>query len=297
MAKKRTKQSKNPADILTRKKDKLDWETFSFLENLLIFCLCKDTSVPPESGVKFQINLKENDDSLCLLFNTDRRKDSLFRNDEIKPDYMVLYVKKDSCLCTIIEMKGTTESGAKHGIDQIKTLHARLKEEIKNNLPNKFKVKFQAILLTQFNSDIPRNLIAQENSKGLTILPLQYNNRAELFGYISKENQITEKYTHENIKQTDSDFLIENVFVKSALQERINDNFSLANKDKINNTEKVYINYALPNNDDYAALAIDNAGVKIGVKESNNKFTNRIQSDLKRVGLKSNQHFEIEAIK
>lgn len=295
MAKKKSKASKTPADIINRKKDKLDWETFSFLENLLVFCLCKSKSVPQESGVKFQINLKENDNSLCFLFNTDRRKDSLFRNDEIKPDYMVLYIKKDLCLCTIIEMKGTTEKGAKHGIDQIKTLHARLKKEIKNNLPNKFKVKFQAILLTQFNSDIPRKLIAQENAKGLTILPLQYNNRAELFSYISKENQITEKYKHENIKQTVTDFLIEQIFVESALQERIADNFSLANKDKINNNEKIYINYALTK-EDYAAVAIDNSGMVIGVKEKENEFAEKIQTDLEKIGLNTARHYKIENI-
>lgn len=295
MAKKKNKQSKTPSDILSIKKDKLDWETFTFLENFLVFCLCKSKSVPAESGIKFQINLKENDNALCLLFNTDRRKDSLFRNDEIKPDYMVLYVKKDLCLCTIIEMKGTTEKGAKHGIEQIKTLHARLKEEIRNNLPNKFKVKFQAILLTQYNSDIPRNLIAQEKSKGLTILPLQYNNRAELYGYVSKENQITEKYKHESIKQSDKDLLIGKILVHSALQERITDSFSLANKDKVNNNGKIYINYALIK-EDYAALAIDNTKMTIGVKESNTKFSKQIQHDLEKLGLLPSSHFGIETI-
>lgn len=295
MAKKKTKQSKMPADILSRKRDKLDWETFTFLENLLVFCLCKNKSVPAESGVKFQINLKENDDSFCLLFNMDRRKDSLFRNDEIKPDYMVLYVRKDLCLCTIIEMKGKTEKGAKHGIDQIKTLHARLKAEINNNLPNTLKVKFQAILLTQFNSDVPRNLIAQEKSKGLTILPLQYNNRAELFNYISKENRITEKYIHENIKPSDRDFFIEKIFVESALHERIADDFSSANRDKVNNGEKVYINYYL-SDEDYAALAIDNGEMKIGVKESGGYLTNKIKNDFQKLGLEANRHFKIQKI-
>lgn len=292
---KKNKQSKNPADILNRKKDKLDWETFTFLENLLVFCLCQNKSVPAESGVKFQINLKENDNSLCLLFNTDRRKDSLFRNDEIKPDYMVFYVNKNICLCTIIEMKGTTEKGAKHGIDQIKTLHARLREEIKNNLPNKFKVKFQAILLTQYNSDIPRKLIAQEKAKGLTILPLQYNNRAELFNYISKENQITEKYIHENIKQTDNDFLIEKILVESAMPARLQDKFSAAHKDKINNIEKIYLNYAL-GKEFYAALAIDNSEMTIAVKEDKKVNAERIKNDLKKIGLNSAQHYKSEEI-
>lgn len=295
MAKKKNKQSKNPANILDRKKDKLDWETFTFLENLLVFCLCQNKSVPAESGVKFQINLKENDNSVCLLFNTDRRKDSLFRNDEIKPDYMVFYVNKDLCLCTIIEMKGTTEKGAKHGIDQIKTLHARLRDEIKNNLPNKFNVKFQAILLTQYNSDIPRKLIAREKSKGLTILPLQYNNRAELLGYISKENQITEKYIHENIKQTDSNFLIEKILIEFALPERIHDNFSLAHKDKVNNSEKIYINYALAK-ENYAALTIDNSGMTIAIKGDKKVFAEKIQTDLDKIGLNVPQHYRIEKI-
>ena len=294
---KKNKKSKNPSDILSGKKNKLDWETFNFLENLLIFCVMKEKNAPPESGVKFRITPKENDNSLCLLFNTDRRKDSLFRNDEIKPDYMVLYVKKDLCLCTIIEMKGTTEKGVKHGIEQVKELRERLKNEIQANLPNKFKVKFQAIILSPPNTQTPNNLIKEEDRKGFTILPLQYNNKAELFSYVSKINKITERYIPENIRPANSNLFVENVLTNLALPQRINDKFSFSNKEKATNKDRIYINYALSNNDDYAALAIDNAGMKIGVKESNNKFTNRIQSDLKRLGLKSTHHFEIEAIK
>lgn len=38
----------------------------------------------------------------------------------------------------------------------------------------------------------------------------------------------------------------------------------------------------------------ENAGMKIGVKESNDKFTNKIKNDLTKLGLKSNRHFTIE---
>ena len=68
------------------------------------------------------------------------------------------------------------------------------------------------------------------------------------------------------------------------------------NKDKATNKEGIYINYALPNKESYAALTIDNEEMKIGVKESNNKFTKQIESDLKKLGLKSSQHFMIEKI-
>ncbi len=36
--KKFVKKSKNPSAILKQKENRLDWNTFNFLENLLIFC-------------------------------------------------------------------------------------------------------------------------------------------------------------------------------------------------------------------------------------------------------------------
>jgi hypothetical protein len=66
--KKQMKQKINPAQILKDKKDKLDWQNFNFLENLLVFCTVPGRSVPKESGVHFRITLDSQNKSLCILF-------------------------------------------------------------------------------------------------------------------------------------------------------------------------------------------------------------------------------------
>jgi len=256
-----------------------------------------ERNAPPESGVHFRVSPRESDESLCLLFNIDRGRDSLFEDDEIKPDYMVLYVKPGLCLCTIIEMKGRPEKGIKHGIDQIKALHDRLKNEIRNNLPNRLKVKFQAIILSPPNTQLPLTEISKENTQEFTIRPVQYHHKAELFDYISQKITLTEpKLKPESIRFSRDDLFIESALTKRALPKRINDKFCVANKAKATNKEGIYINYALPDNDNHAALAIDNKEMKIGVKESNNKLIKQIKSDLKKLGLDSAKHFTIEKI-
>lgn len=299
MAKKKVKQSKNPADILSRKKDKLDWENFDFLENLFVFCVSKDRNAPRESkgGVQFRINPKPERDCLCLMFHIDRQKDPLITGQGIKrPDYMVLFIENDNWICTVVEMKGATEKGFKHGIEQVKVLRDRLKEGLKVSA-SKVKIKFQAIMMIPAQSQIPGDLIKQEEQQGLVVLPLQYDHKAELFNYVSKINKLTERYIHEEIRLPREDSKVENILMNYALQERINDKFAVSNKAKTTNGQGIYINYALlPNRDDYAALAVDNSGMKIGVKESSNKFENKIKSDLGKLGLKHKQHFEIEKI-
>ncbi len=96
-------------------------------------------------------------------------------------------------------------------------------------------------------------------------------------------------------------FVLGNSFIEFALTERalskrINDKFCAANKSKAANTEGIYVNYVLPDDDNYAALAIDNRKMKIGAKESNGKLTKQIKSDLKKLGLESSKHFVIEGI-
>lgn len=299
MAKKKVKQSNNPADILIRKKDKLDWENFNFLENLLVFCVSPDRNAPRESkgGVQFRINPKPERDNLCLMFHIDRQTDPLITGQGVKrPDYMVLFVENDYWICTIVEMKGATEKGFKHGIEQVKVLRDRLRKELKESAA-KVKIKFQAVMMIPAQSQIPRKLIEQEEQQGLVILPLQYDHKAELFNYVSKVNKLTERYIHEEIRTPRADSKVEDILMNCALQERINDAFEASNTNKTGNGRGIYINYALlPNKEDYAALAVDNSGMKIGVKESGSKSENKIKSDLGRIGLKSKQHFEIEKI-
>ncbi len=286
-------KSKRPSET-----NKLDKDTFNFLENLLVFCVMPERNAPLETGLHFRVSPRESDESLCLLFETDREKDSLFDEGKRKPDYMVFYYKPDLgfCLCTIIEMKGG--KNIKGGIEQIKNLHKRLNREIKEHLPNKLKIKFQAIILSSQVSQTPNNLITDESTNELVIRPLPYFQKAELFKFISQEITLTKPDNKlELIRNCREDSFVENVLIRGAISKRVVDEMCKMNKKIANNRDGVYINYNLPNKEDYAALAIDNAGMKIGIKDSNNKFTNRIQSDLKRLGLKSTQHFEIESIK
>ncbi len=286
------KKSKHPAE----KTNELNWHAFNFLENLLVFCAVPDRNAPQESGVHFRISPREIDESLCLLFKIDRGKDSLFEDDEIKPDYMALYVNADLCLCTIIEMKGRTEKGIKHGIDQIKALRDKLRTEIRDNLPRKLQIKFQAIILSPPNTQLPKT-IADENTKDFAIRPVQYHHKAELFDYISQTITLTApKLKPEPIRRSRGDSFVEFALMQTALPKRINDGFCNANKDKSTNKAGIYINYALPE-ENYAALTIDNSEMKIAIKEDEKVNAERIQNDLEKVGLNLAQHYKIEEIK
>ncbi len=262
----------------------------------MVFCLVPDRNAPQESGVEFRVSPRGSDESLCLLFKIDRGKDSLFEDNEIKPDYMALYAKPGLCLCTIIEMKSRAEKNIKHGIKQIKALHERLKREKRENLPHKLKIKFQAIILSKEDTQLPLVTIAKENTDEFTIRPVPYHQKAELFDYISQEITLTTpKLKPKPISYPRGDSFIETVLTQYALPKRINDEFCEANKDKATNKEEIYINYNLPE-ENHAALTIDNARMKIGVKELNGKLIKQIESDLQKLGLKTSQHFVIEKI-
>ena len=291
------KKSKKPLDILKNKEDKLDWHKFNFLENLLVFCVLPEKNVPKESGVHFRITPRSCKDSLCLLFKIDRGKDSLFEDGEIKPDYMALFIKDNFWLFTIIEMKGTTEKGSKHGIEQIKALRDKLRNELRDNFPSNFRLKFQAIILSPPNTQTPDKLIAQESKSGFVIKPLQHPNKAELFDYISQELKLTsDRYKHEEIKSTDAPLFIELVLTNNALPERLTDDFHNTNQDKTSNKYGIYINYAFPECENYAALAINDKCLQIAVQDDEKEFVKRIKTDLEILGLQTPRHFELEKI-
>jgi hypothetical protein len=303
------KKSKKPLDILRNKQDKLDWHKFNFLENLLVFCVLPEKSVPKESGVHFRITPRTCHDSLCLLFKIDRGRDSLFADDEIKPDYMTLFLQNNFWLFTIIEMKGTTEKGIKHGVEQIKALKNRLRDELRDNFPNKFRVKFQAIILSPTGTQTPDPFIAKESkAAGIVIKPLQYHHKAELFDYVSQELKLTtEKYKHQEIKCDNNPLFTEFALSNGALPERLSDNFCMTNKDKASNKQGIYINYAvlenpdypeliIDSNNDYTAVTIDTDKIKIAVKDAKETIKNQLQADLESIGLQTQKHFEIEEI-
>ena len=272
--KKQMKQKTNPAQILKDKKDKLDWQNFNFLENLLVFCTVPGRSVPKESRVHFRITLDSENQAICILFEIDRRNDPLIRNQALKrPDYMSVYIDSNSCICTIIEMKGKNHNSLENGIEQILRLKEILQTEISNHLPSKLKIKYQGILLTPYNSQPPLKKIAEIASTDFIILPIQYNNKAELFPYVSRKNEITEiskKYNHQEITESTA-LLIEEILTTRALPKRIPDEYYSKNFSNSQDREGIYINYLLPNDTDYITLFSNRQFIEINMQESEDK--------------------------
>jgi hypothetical protein len=270
--KKQMKQKNN--SNLKDKKDKLDWQNFNFLENLLVFCTVPGRSVPKESGVHFRITLDSENQAICILFEIDRRNDPLIRNQALKrPDYMSVYIDSNSCICTIIEMKGKNHNSLENGIEQILKLKEILQTEISNHLPSKLKIKYQGILLTPYNSQPPLKKIAEIASNGFIILPIQYNNKAELFPYVSRKNEITEiskKYNHQEITES-TPLFIEEILTTRALPKRIQDEYYSKNFSKSQDREGIYINYLLPNDTDYITLFSNRQFIEINMQESEDK--------------------------
>ncbi|MBD2631425.1 hypothetical protein RI030_09025 [Aphanizomenon flos-aquae NRERC-008] len=280
------KQKNNPAQILKDKKDKLDWQNFNFLENLLVFCTVPGRSVPKESRVHFRITLDSENQAICILFEIDRRNDPLIRNQALKrPDYMSVYIDSNSCICTIIEMKGKNHNSLENGIEQILRLKEILQTEISNHLPSKLKIKYQGILLTPYNSQPPLKKIAEIASTDFIILPIQYNNKAELFPYVSRKNEITEiskKYNHQEITESTA-LLIEEILTTRALPKRIPDEYYSKNFSNSQDREGIYINYLLPNDTDYITLLSNTTLTEINMEE--NEYMKEIIEELKLLNL------------
>lgn len=285
------KRKKQPATYLEtaeNKPDKLDWKAFNFLENLFIFCPMKHRSVPPESGVQFGISKEPLDEALCILFKIDRgSKDPLFTSaSQVKPDYLVLYKTSRTCLFTIIEMKGRTEGGLEHGIEQIIALRDRLKRELSEHFPLSLNAVFQGILLCPYNAQPPAKRIITESKKGFVILPLLYGSKAELFPYVSKPNAITERYSHQSLPHSEQWSFLERLIVHHALPYRVEDTEYHAEY-KTSNQTGVYINYALSKTNEYAAFISSASQNKAVVDESGDEHLSKIKAALAAVGLKS----------
>lgn len=278
------KKSKNPWDILNSKPDVLNWEAFNLLENLLIFCAEKDRK-GDGSGVLFRISADPKRKSLCVLFNVDREKDPLVRQDGTpRPDYLVLYADHQTCILTIVELKGTSKKGTSHGVEQIKTFRDMLKQKMNEHLPS-FKVVFQGMLLTPPNSELPLKKIDEEKKKGFVILPLLSPHKFELFPYISKQNKSTEKYEYTSLPGAEQPKLIEQVLANQALHKRVNDSFHSSNFVPGKTRTGIYINFALSENGAYAALKTDNEKAEIVVMDDSNNLFAVISKELNELGI------------
>jgi hypothetical protein len=234
---------------------------------VLIFCTIPGRNAPKESGVHFRITLNSQSKSICILFKIDRQQDPLIRDKQFKrPDYMSLYIDSNSCICTIIEMKGTNHNSLENGIEQILTLKRILETEIKDHLPDKLKVRFQGILLSPYNSQIPTKEITKIASTGFIILPIQYKYKAELYPYISRVNKLTDRYDHRKIVESQTSS-VEELLTTRALPRRIQDEFYTSNFSNITVREGIYIEYLRLKNVDCITLSLNKSLTQIYIRE------------------------------
>ncbi|MCZ8067527.1 MAG: hypothetical protein ACK5QJ_15390 [Microcystis sp.] len=289
---KQDNKTKKPKKDVPQKKNKLDWQKFNFLENLLIFCTVPNRIAPPESGVSFRITKPEKD-SVCILFKTDRREDPLVRNQKQKrPDYLSLFIQNDLLLLTIIEMKGTNKNSTSTGIEQITTFRDILKQEIADHVTSKLKYKLQAILLTPYNADIPRKAIKEEAEKGFIILPIQYNLKAELYRYVSKihsKADLSKKnYSHDEQHKESDCLLIENLLARQASDKRKQDNYYSCKFTPAKNRQGIYIDYQVSSDRDLITLLTDPQGKKVQLaycSDDSQSSIDQIQEEIKNLNI------------
>lgn len=289
---KQDNKTKKPKKDVPQKKNKLDWQKFNFLENLLIFCTVPNRIAPPESGVSFRITKPEKD-SVCILFKTDRQKDPLVRNQKQKrPDYLSLFIQNDLLLLTIIEMKGTNKNSTSTGIEQITTFRDILKQEIADHVTSKLKYKLQAILLTPYNADIPRKAIKEEAEKGFIILPIQYNLKAELYRYVSKihsKADLSKKnYSHDEQHKESDCLLIENLLARQASDKRKQDNYYSCKFTPAKNRQGIYIDYQVSSDRDLITLLTDPQGKKVQLaycSDDSQSSIDQIQEEIKNLNI------------
>lgn len=284
---------KTPRALLDNKKDELNWILFSSLENLLVFCVRGTRSAPPESGVHFHVSSRIKEDGISLLFNIDRQPDPLIAQGSSRPDYLFLHVTKGAWIFTIIEMKGRDEKKLEHGLEQIKKGREWIARWIDENLPAAAKksITYQGILLTPFGAQIPPiKILRKIADSGLTILPLQYHHKAELYRYVRKRIDLIAdlRYVHDEALPHDKLELnyLESILARHALPERIQDSFRPLSRRKRDNG--IYLNYASPDGpqEQYGVLTGDRTGFVLGFPERNAEFLRKIEGEMDRLGLR-----------
>jgi len=270
----------------TNKTDRVNWTLFSLLENLLVFRVLPELSVPRESGVQFRISRERAGEGVCLLIRVDHPTDPVFPKGEVRPDYMALYLHGKGCICTIIEMKGQSAEENKHAVEQIEALRVRLKEQFRNFLPARFQIPIQGLLVspTAAQTPLPR-LKALEQREGFTILPVKCDTRAELFPYISRLNQLRDGF-HNQARHPATPGPLEDLLARSALPRRV------STPDGRRTGEGLHIDYALSGHE-YAALTTRGRHCVFTVKEEGTAHADRLRRDVEENGLE--QKFLVEA--
>ena len=162
----------------------------------------------------------------------------------------------------------------------------RLKREFGACLPRRFDMHVQGILLSQFNSEVPGQLIAQMAAKGLTILPIQYSNRAELFPYVSQLNTIKTRFVN-NPRRPVPQSPIESMLSHSSLRDRV-----IAAEEA--SGRSLCISYLLSDQDEAAALIVRNKHCVFLIKEEGTTHAERLRQDIVANGLQ--EKFLVEAL-
>ena len=134
-------------------------------------------------------------------------------------------------------------------------------------------------MLTPYGADTPRRAIEREASKNFIILPIQYHHSAELYRYISKLNTLQEKYIHEKLDESVS-FFIEELLAKRALDKRKQDRYYSENYVPSKDRRGIYIDYLLPNHEDWITLLSDPNQKKIQLALSQQEYQETIQKEL-----------------
>jgi hypothetical protein len=284
---KQDNKTKKPKKDVPQKKNKLDWQKFNFLENLLIFCTVPARIAPPESGVSFRIT-KSEENSVCILFKIDRREYPLVRDQNQKrPDYLSLFIQNGLFLLTIIEMKNSTKT-----IDQIINFRDILKKEIAAHATTKLKYKLQAILLTPYNANIPQKAINKEAQKGFIILPIQYNFKAELYPYVSKTYSKADlskiNYIHDEQHKESDCLLIENLLARQASDKRKQDNYYSCKFTPAKDRQGIYIDYQVSSDRDLITLLTDPQGKKVQLaycSDDSQSSIDQIQEEIKNLNI------------
>ena len=282
------KQLANLQKLRANKDGNIDTSQFNFLENLLVFRTLEKMTVPAESGVKFSISRQAGEAGICLLIHVDHQRFPIVEANVLRPDYLALYFYGSGCLCTIIEMKSTDNKKLEHGLEQIKSLADRLKAEFKEHLPRGFELKVQGLLLCQINAQVPGPKIEKMAKEGLTIFPAQCNDRAELYPYISKTNDLKSRFVNKPCRNPAGRGPVEQMMSCDTLSRRLPDKSAKAQLET-----GLHINFAL-SEDEYAVLATRAKKCVFFVKEHGEEHRRRLEADIAANGLQSK--FDVEPL-
>lgn len=261
-------------------------ERLTFLEKLVLRAL-PTRQVPAESGVRFAISSKAKEDGVCLIFLVDDAEAPIVEEGP-RPDYLVVHVSPSGCTVTIVEMKGTEEKNIDHGIEQIRAMYRRLRQEMAACLPGSCRrIRVQGVLLMPQNAHINRKRIEDARKEGLEILPVQYHHQAELYPYVSKAVSRTERYVHEKLPRERTELnVLERLIAEGKLDWRVRDRFFEARRG--GDEGSFFLSFRRPGDpaDAYVSVSANPRGAVVGFSPAARECQEEVEAHLARHGLR-----------